>query len=241
MKNKVTLKFNPTTLEKTWESSCRDVLNLFCLPDRRILCGFDSKGELSFEHLGYGNARAFHTPTNGFNSWPVFLENVRCDDEGPVDSLIYVRLVPPTDDALIFAVTFAHELQHFVQAWQSPKFYAASGFLSENLPSFDLGANAFETWRVPIERDAMIRSKQVAEAKFGRAFVAARVHSLIADGTSLLEVEEWKYFESLSPESVCDWQNETRHLIEENLQAVMTLRPKWPSEIDFSKKEWFLD
>jgi len=168
------------------------------------------------------------------------LDNARCDDEGPVDSLIYVRLVPPTDDALIFVVTFAHELQHFVQAWQSPKIYAAGGFLSENLPSLDSGAKAFETWRVPIELDAMIRSKRVAEAKFGKAFVAARVHSLIADGTSIPEIEERRYFDTLAAATVYDWQNETRHFIGENLVAVMKLRPKWPIPVDFSKKEWFM-
>ncbi len=80
--NTLAPKFNPPALAKTWEPYCRDVLNLFCPPDRRLLCGFDSKGELSFEHLGYGNARTFHTPTNGFNSWPAFLDNARCDDEG---------------------------------------------------------------------------------------------------------------------------------------------------------------
>ncbi len=91
-------------------------------------------------------------------------------------------------------ITFAHELQHFVQYGSAYKVLVTNTLLSRHLPSFEPG-NTAKAWNIPHEQDAIIVSKRVAEAVIGADAVGTYVASRIAAEDDVLC---WKYFQCLS-------------------------------------------
>jgi hypothetical protein len=195
MASNVELAFKTEKVRKGWEELCREVLKHFNLPDNRLLCGLDDEQSKWFKSIGYRDARGVHCPTQGSGLWPDFLETRRYENAAAAfDSLVYIPVVPPTDAPFVFDVTFAHELQHFVQCWTETRTWLANNFFYKNLSTMDPSIPSYETWRVPTERDAMIKSKQVAVLLFGWEAVQRELHSLTANENA---GEEWKYLQGL--------------------------------------------
>jgi len=229
--------FKTAELEALWQERYESTLNQFDLPDKRLLCGFDDEKSGWFEGFGYHDARGLHTPWQGSGSLPQFLEPDPFDsDDGVYDSLIYIPLVPPTTYPFIFAVTFAHELQHFVQRCDMPRVLEANAFLCSVLPELDSTVLQYATWYIPAERDAMTRSKEVAEALFGIQTVQEKA-SLLASGH--FNSEEWRYFLELSSSTTCNVLHETDALVKKYSGGLARLQRDWPPGIDFRTKQWW--
>lgn len=228
------LEFRTEELRTRWMQLCQGVLSFFSLPDYRLLCGFDDvRGWML--NLEYPKARGMHRPTYKLDFWPEFLDNYRyLDADQAPESLIYVPVLPPTDDPVIFAVTFAHEVQHFVQCWTVRKIWDVNNFFYFDFP-WAPNIPEYETWRVPTELDAIITSKHVATALFGNDPVQSKVHSLISSD----EGKEWQHFYELSPSASCDLLQDTDRLVREHRNTLLGLRDKWPPGIDFAKREWW--
>jgi hypothetical protein len=236
--------FKTDNLRAEWEEWYQKVLKQFNLPLHRLLCGFDDERSIWFEShlqlLDSPNARALHIraaadPTQ----WPNFLEHRRYSaKKQPVfDSLIYIPLVAPTNVPFAFVVTLAHELQHFVQSWTEPRVWDANVFLYRNMRLLDPGMPAYETWRVPNQHDAMIKSKRVAVSLFGADIVEKELRSLVSNDET---TKEWEFLLGVSPSADCNLRDETDQAVRKYKPQILGLRDEWPSGIDFTKPDWWV-
>ncbi len=234
--------FKADNLRAQWEEWYRKVLKQFNLPPYRLLCGFDDERSFWFKShlqlLDSPDARALHIPTAADPTlWPDFLEHRRygAKQKPAFDSLVYIPLVAPTNVPFAFVATFAHELQHFAQCWTEPRVWEANDFLCKNLLLLDAAIPAYETWRVPTERDAMIKSKRVAVSLFGEEIVQNELRSLMSrDKTTM----EWEFLLGVSPSAAWNFCNETSQLVRTYEEEILGLRSKWPPGIDFTKSDW---
>ncbi len=237
MASNVALEFKTEKLRADWERRCREVLQHFNLPDRRLLCGFDEEKSDWFQSIGHRDARGLHCLTQGSGLWPDFLESRRYEGAtAAFDSLVYIPMVPPTDAPFVFVVTFAHELQHFVQYWTEPRISLANNLFYENLSMLDPSIPSYETWHVPTERDAMIKSKQVAVSLFKQEGVQGELRSLMSNDNV---GKEWEYFQGLSSSATRNLRDETDHLVKQYQNEILAHRSIWPPGIDFTTNDWW--
>lgn len=166
----------------------------------RLLAFFDDTDAAFFRNeLGEQN-RGFFKPLRGqTGAWPQYLKDhlLACGSfQGPAawlfDSLIYLHGTT-CDDPVGRVMTFAHELQHFVQYGLGRDVWAASEVFRPHLPAFE----------IPIEREARIVSKCIAEDLCGpeavkqyidRGIDAAekRLASLKADDPLRQDTKNWQ-------------------------------------------------
>jgi len=106
-------------------------------------------------------------------------------------------------------MTFAHELQHFVQHGNVRKLWAANnliGKLRKRL-NHSLGLRQFD---IPTEREARIVSKQTAEGMFGVEHVSQFIESKIADAVDENDRDDWQFIQSIVIPTSYDLASETR-------------------------------
>jgi hypothetical protein len=117
------------------------------------------------------------------------------------------------------AVTYAHELQHFVQNYRLPELVKVNKVLRRIL--------ALEN-DIPAERDANIKSKRVAEIIFGAAKVREFSEKLIKTmkldymtgvADACKHKVKWEFFRDISPSYSCDVKVETLLLVEKHKGA----------------------
>src|SRR6266704_1647318 len=108
-----------------------------------------------------------------FATWPEYVTSVILADDDvstslPMlifDHLIYVHGSICADETGLI-MTFAHELQHFVQYGYQRKLWAANALLPR-LPDYLIRANRLKWFYIPIEREARLVAKRVAETLCG--------------------------------------------------------------------------
>jgi hypothetical protein len=226
----VTLHFE-NDLAATLEPLCQRVIEHFQPPDLRLLCFFDDKNPSCFDQRFNGKYRGFHTPVKGSGYMPPHIQRHFLETSFAFDNLIYLRGTTCATEVGAL-ITFAHELQHFVQQGGSFKVSVANGLLYDHLHNLD-PANTAKAWNIPHEHDAMMVSKRVAEAVVGTEVVSKHAASRIAAEDDALY---WKYFESLSTEIPFDLLVETIPWVDKYRSQLRALAQ---TKIDFSQSEWW--
>jgi hypothetical protein len=88
-------------------------------------------------------------------------------------------------------ITFAHELQHFVQYMTNRKLWAQNTLI-QNVP--DSGLNWFD---IPTEREARIVSIRVAESLFGAGQVRDFMNRRVAEAINEVELADCEFIRGL--------------------------------------------
>ncbi len=225
------LYFRTEALKVRLEAHCLRVLEHFELPALKLLCFFDDENPQCFAVLG--PYRGFQMPVKGSGYFPPYIRRLFFDSRGGIafDNVIYV---PGSTSAFTTGtvITFAHELEHFVQYGTAYKVWVSNTLLYKHLPTFEPTTTA-KAWDIPHEQDAMIVSKRVAGVVVGTDVVSAYAASRIADNDDVLY---WKYFEGLPSAGSFGLLTETIPWVDRYRPQLIGLRQ---SEVDFSKVEWW--
>lgn len=199
----------------------------------RILCFFDDECPITLDQQYGPNHYGVHTPVIGSGwGWPQYVNSLFFDFSGnfAFDNLIYINGRASADSAG-GVITFAHELQHFVQFGFRKKLWLANTLIYAAL--LEGPPTTVKPWDLPHETEAIRMSKFVAEAVLGADVVAAHCERKIATGN---DREKWEFFQQLSLKVPFDLRAET-------LAWVERYKGQLPEqeEIDFSTPSWWAD
>jgi hypothetical protein len=205
------------------------------LPEGRLLCFLDDVEGISIKQIIGAANRGFYAPAgvNG-NLWEHWPERLRQHVLGEIDlndfskrDFDYVVYLHGStcSNHVGLAMTLSHELQHFTQHIQQTKLRAESAAICEFVRQNDISLPGLEFFRIPVEYEARLVSKQVSEAIFGSEAVqifveSKRERAIKAD--DLRDAADWAFIQALSASRRCDLEALTQ-------EAFQKLRPHWPS------------
>jgi hypothetical protein len=194
------------------------------LPDRRLLCYLDTDDCLRLKKR-YGKAqRGLYMPVANGPMWTLFPEAVGYyvrgnrttstlgpDPRPEFDHLIYLHGSTCLNEVGM-TMTFAHELQHFIQHENSLELWAVNTVAIEMLRYHK---SAYRTlsiqWcDIPIEREARIVAKRIAERIFGSEAVAQYVSAKRDEFVTEQDAADWTCIGGLDATTPYDLATETR-------------------------------
>jgi hypothetical protein len=155
---------------------CHQIESHFTFPAKRLCRYFATSEDSYFRQMCGEHYRGFHVPRSScptlppylvhcfYHSFDPFKSDVPFEETIAFDNLIYVRDTTCQEGGVGFALTYAHELQHFIQHGHTPSLSAVNSTLYQNLKQFEPNTIAID---IPHEREANIVSKRVAESLFG--------------------------------------------------------------------------
>jgi hypothetical protein len=187
--------------------------------------------------------RGFHIPLSGREVLPEYLRecffrpydefNVGMEFEEIVafDNLIYIRH-DTCSDRVGCVITYAHELQHFMQHGHTPRLWSVNSALYHTLGKFEPRATAID---IPIERQANIVSKRIAEQVCGteavRNFAEEQIRFMEQENEPAQKVR-WEFFRDVPSSEPYDL-----------LTATLPFVQKYKGQIHFgmnvSEPEWW--
>jgi len=203
------------------EAAAREVWLAFGdLPPGRLLCFFDDQDHCVFknENVGFGEAnRAVSGPVwtpADLRDWPldiirhVFSSHSLDDNKPAFDFVIYVHN-STCEDPVGLTMTFAHELQHFVQWATMRSVWKANERFKDWAQNFETGLYSHN---LPIEKDARIVAKRIAIRIHGREAVDRYIEKNIASPVNDLDGRNWRFIESIDVAKPYDVEVETEML-----------------------------
>lgn len=191
------------------------------IPGLRVLCFLDEE-DWPFLREQYPYSRGFFTPCCEYTfpewgCWPDYLQEAvtRVDPRSfrvsfTFDAVIYLHGSTCADETGL-AMTLAHELQHAVQYVNRARVWAEN-ILVTNLPKEVFNSLALKAFDLPIELEARIVSKQVAEYVCGRDIVNRYIARRIENAIYPDDREDWEFVQQLAPLAACDIASETHRL-----------------------------
>jgi hypothetical protein len=218
----VYVKAQDPLTKATRQTTAQRVLAQFInLPDARLICLFDDVDHQPLkDRIGAAN-RGFSEPLceplYDMTLWfyyPDDLKDLILVEEASsilrvraFDHVIYLHGSTCTSE-IGLAITFAHELQHFVQYMTQRKLWAQNRLI-QNLP--DSGLNWFD---IPTERETRIVSIRVAQTLFGAEPVRDFMNRRLAEAIDALELADCKFIHGLvgSVPASYDLASETVHI-----------------------------
>ncbi|MGA2352064.1 MAG: hypothetical protein ABSF70_16635 [Terracidiphilus sp.] len=237
---KTELIFRDLSKQSELEPLCRMVLDKFQLPQRSLICIFDEDERPEFtRYFGEGFC-GFFAPVRQFGlrglQWPQKILNHVWISDGwghsfGCDAVIYLRY--RTCASPIGAViTFAHELQHFMQYGFSYRAWRAVGRVKEVYAGEPLAP-----WRFPCEYEAQLVSKRVANEIPGVDVVMSYAEQKTQEEN---DPEKWRFFKGLDPEEPFDLLERTKPLVNKYREILMEKFPaRNNDEPDFTKDNWW--
>jgi hypothetical protein len=105
-------------------------------------------------------------------------------------------------------MTFAHEMQHFVQHASVPALWAANSLI-HNLPKRVIAALALTWCDIPHEREARIVSKRTAECLLGAEATRRYIDAKIAERVTNDDAADWQFIRDLDTSTPYDLARET--------------------------------
>jgi hypothetical protein len=240
----VNLIFRDNSNRPELEPLCGEVLKHFQLPQRSLICIFDDEERPVFlDSLSLGmNYCGFFVPVRKFGrcfQWPQPILNHAYNsdwlDPEPkgwrCDVVIYLW-DRTCNNSIGTVITFAHELQHFMQYGHNYKTWRADGLVKEVYPGEPMAP-----WRLPCEYEAQLISKRVANGILGVDVVTNYAEQKIQEEN---DPEKWSFFQGLDPEESFNlldrtkpWVNEYREVLKERFPAQSSEAP------DFIKDNWW--
>jgi hypothetical protein len=197
------------------------------LPESTLLCFFDDadcqqfKEAIGTANRGFYLCIKFKEPC--WLDWPDYVTDCILVDDLPslwkkriFDHVIYLHGSTCATDAGL-GMTFAHEVQHFVQHETVPKLWAEGTLMNDFLVRVDrvvIDTMKLNWFHNPIEREARAVSKQVAEHLCGKEQVRLYIDGRIAKNVSTDDVADWQFIQNLNPSSPYNLENETRLLFQ---------------------------
>lgn len=219
----VTLKVKSENadIKKQREIASQNVVTSFglCLPDSRLLCFLDDEDPPALRGK-YGRAnRGLFGPVHANQDLPVqWPDSVRSciyfNDKffgrtQAIDDLIYLYGSTCIDEVGL-TMTLAHELQHSVQRAKMRNLWAANSLVG----GLDMVGLKLTWADIPIEREARIKSKLVAECLFDEERVRQYIERRIAERITEDDVADWQFILTLTPSSSVDLVGSTQLLFE---------------------------
>ena len=196
------------------ESAARNVIASFeALPDRRLLCFFDDEDWPLLRGRGMAANRGayFHSPR--WASTPYYVHGHAVPDGRPAfEELIYLHGTTCSNDVSLI-MTFAHEMQHFVQHSNALLLWAANTLayaMLRNLGPDELTALGLRACDIPFECEARIVAKRVAEKLFGQDFVRRHIEAKAAEHVTEQDATDWNCIRDLFSSTQYDLASETR-------------------------------
>jgi len=186
----------------------------------RMLCFLDDQ-DASVVRLDRGAAnRGFYLPVDEnvpLNWLPEYVTSRVYVDDGVsmffprvVDELIYLHGTTCADDVGL-VLTLAHELQHAVQHGKARNIWAVNTLVTGLDRKIITKLNL--SWSdIPIELDARLVSKRVAEGLFGAKLVCAHIDKKIAEQITEADAAEWTFMKALDPATSVDVASATQSL-----------------------------
>jgi hypothetical protein len=203
------------------EATAKRVITRFGnrLPNARLLCFFDDNNWQPFKEYAGAANRGFYTPVKETTfAWPVWpdyvTEHILADDPPSVvlkrvfDHVIYLHGSTCANE-IGLAMTFAHELQHFVQHSDVLKLWAEN-CLIQSLPRDVIGVLGLKWSDIPVEREARAVSKQTAEDLFGAERVRQHINTRITEALNADDAADWRFVQRLVPSTPYHLVDETR-------------------------------
>lgn len=178
------------------------------LPDLRLLCFFDDQDWTGLKD-GYGKANRgiFSPKPHGNDVWYLVPQYVKdellMDSRKQVDLLIYLHGSTCVNDTAL-VMTFAHELQHFVQYGKNRHLWAASAILmSIQEPNFYQTTNI--KWPdIPIELEARIVAKRTGQRLCGAEAVNEYIEAMIVRAVTPDDADDWRFLRNLAADQPFD-------------------------------------
>jgi hypothetical protein len=223
----------------------------FTIPTQfNVLCYLADEDDNCLKKWSGESTRGIHWPRRGqgLSDWPQKMRGIFAPIDPlsgvtfPYESLIYLHgSTCETDIGL--TMTLAHELQHFLQYTNERHLWTANTLLMKlpSLPTDDLKACS----DFPVEREARITAKKVAENLYGTASVDQHIQNMIDAGTSDADVTDWKYIRGIDPSIRYDLRKGTKPFVKRHKQQLIQLQQdtrfnedKDFSAVDFNSGEW---
>lgn len=204
---------NSTANETALRPLCEQVDKFFDLPAARRYCYFAvADDEYLTDKVGR-HYRGLNAPTSSRGPIPEHAFHRYLPADGNCyDHLIYIRnstCLDPTG----CVITYAHEVQHTLQCDRSPRVMQANWVLRANLAIFDSTATEID---IPIEADANIVSKRIAESVCGIEHVrnfAEEQLALMRNAGAIEQERRWEYFLEMPSSTPYDYVDETKELV----------------------------
>jgi hypothetical protein len=199
------------------------------LPDLKLLCFFDDQDSDEFKKC-FGQAnRGFYAAIEHrepcWLDWPDRVTDcILVDDTSSpywkkrvFDHVIYLHGGTCADETSL-TMTFAHELQHFVQHGNEPKLWAENSLITTLLQSVftktEIDSMQLNWFDIPIEREARAVSKKIAETLCGKESVQRYTQSRIDAATDAYDAADWKFVQGLDHSTPYDMKRETGLLLQ---------------------------
>ena len=213
----VKVKSSDTAVRKHREDAAQRVIEHFAkrLPDRRLLCFFDDEDWHALKQEAGAANRGCYSPVRpGGLGWPpdYLSECLVVDSQFAFDDLVYLH-GSTCECELGLTMTFAHELQHFVQHSILPTVWAANAvaaYTLRSLDSYDIEALRLRSCDIPHEREARIVAKRAAENLFGTDAVNQYIDAKIAERVNEQDVADWECIRGLVASTPYDLTRETK-------------------------------
>jgi|SRR5215469_15726031 len=195
------------------------------IPDLRLLAFFDDEDcDAVRRYIGAAN-RGVYTPLKNCPLWPYLPEYVResifesdpssFSLEPLFDHLIYLHGSTCSNE-IGLTMTFAHELQHFVQHGDArTRKLAAKNTLIQNLDKELIDALQLKWFDIPIEREARIVSKRIAEALFGAPRVRQFIATKISEAVDEDDAVDWRFIQGVVTTASYDLAGESHRIFQE--------------------------
>jgi|HubBroStandDraft_2_1064218.scaffolds.fasta_scaffold104023_1 hypothetical protein len=233
----VELIFRCNSKKAELEPLCREILKHrhFGLPDRKLIAFFDDRERpefISTPRLGEDFCGFFRESLYEMQPFPQEIKDdlwSKQDGRWRCDVLVYLRsrtCQSPTG----MAITFSHELQHFMQHGFSRTVRQAS----RDLQSFVSGY----PWYFPHERDAVVVSRGTVEDVCGRDEVRRYAEEQITLGN---DPDKWKFFLGPEVEKSFDFLQVMIPLVDEHRETLKAMFPvsKRHPDPDYTKERWW--
>lgn len=184
------------------------------LPDLRLLCFFDDEDWLALRGYGMAANRGGYFSDPFWRNMPHYIrDRALVDGHIAFDELIYLHGSTCSGEVSL-TMTFAHELQHFVQHSTMPSLWAANTVASTTLRGLAMSefqALGLRTCEIPIEREARIVAKRVAVDLLGTDSVNEHIESKIAERITAQDAADWDCIRGLAVHAPYDLADETKH------------------------------
>lgn len=179
-----------------------------------LLCFLDNEDWQALkEQAGIAN-RGFYAPIRK-GRWPPWWpeaptdvkEALMIDGQIAFSDFIYLHGSTCSSE-LGLTMTLAHEAQHAFQHGNTPSLWAANT-LVPNLPKPVINALGLTWCDIPVEREARIVAKQIAERQFGTESVTQYIDAKIAEPITETDAADWECIKRLDSSDHYDLALET--------------------------------